>query len=401
MAVSLLSALRASRSLLGRRARLRVQTPKPHGHTRGFSTRLFEDNEGLVLKSSVPGEFAEKRLSKMWLRDISPKRIRQHENGVDVTWSDSHESTYTWTWLRAAIHGVENKELRGLHAIRLWNSSIVKDPPKVSYASVMDKDDITGMADLTSKIVSSKRRSERQISKLIQLQRRQGFCFVTDSPITPEATEKLLKAIGPIRNTHYGGFYDFLPDLAKADTAYTNMALAAHTDTTYFTEPAGLQAFHMLSHTPPLDKPDLDETSLGGKSLLVDGFYVAHRMRREFPSAYEVLRTIRVPWHASGNQDVAMSPDRAYPVLDASPKRLNRVRWNNDDRGAVPLHVENIDEWYDAARKWDNILRRPHNSYWFQLRPGQILINRDDFISRWQLSNFPREEVIMTNMLRK
>lgn len=205
------------------------------------------------------------------------------------------------------------------------------------------------------------------------MQREQGFCFVTNSPITPEATEKLLEAIGPIRNTHYGGFYDFQPDLAKADTAYTNLALAAHTDTTYFTEPAGLQAFHMLSHTPPPDKIGEEEASLGGKSLLVDGFYAAHRMRTEFPSAYEVLRTIRVPWHASGNQDVAISPDRAYPVLDASPKRINRVRWNNDDRGAVPLHVSNVDEWYDAARKWDSILRRRRNEYWFQLEPGQIL----------------------------
>ncbi|KAG5975070.1 hypothetical protein E4U55_007902 [Claviceps digitariae] len=414
-----------------RGTRLFSQTPKPHGRIRDLPTDLVEDETGMLLRSRADGIPPEKRISKLWLRDncscekcvnqatlqrnfntfdipidIASTSIRNHEKGVDVTWSDSHESTYTWTWFLSVLHQSKNQQLRGIHDPRLWNSAVVvKNPPKVPYDSVMDKDDIKGMADLTNKICED------------------GFCFVTDSPVTPEATEKLLKAIGPIRNTHYGGFYDFVPDLAKADTAYTNLALAAHTDTTYFTEPAGLQAFHLLSHTPPPNKTDEDEASLlGGQSLLVDGFYAAHRLRNEFPSAYEVLRTVRVPWHASGNQDVAISPHRASPVIDACNRRINLIRWNNDDRGAIPLHVENIDEWYDAARKWNMILRRPENEYWFQLEPGQILIfdnwrilhgrsafeglrrmcggyiNRDDFISRWQLSNFPRDQVIMANM---
>lgn len=203
------------------------------------------------------------------------------------------------------------------------------------------------------------------------MQRNFGLCFVVNSPKTPEATKELLEAIGPIRNTHYGGFYDFIPDLAKADTAYTNLALAAHTDTTYFTEPAGLQAFHMLSHTPPPDKAN-DDDSLGGQSLLVDGFYAAYRLKKEFPDAYETLRTVGVPWHASGNEGVAIAPDRAYPVIEASPHRIRRIRWNNDDRGVIPLQVD-VNKWYSAAGKWDNILRRKENEYWFQLEPGRIL----------------------------
>lgn len=193
---------------------------------------------------------------------------------------------------------------------------------------------------------------------------------MTNTPATPEASEKLLETIGPIRNTHYGGFYDFVPDLALADTAYTNLALAAHTDTTYFTEPAGLQAFHLLSHTPPPNQRP--EEALGGQSLLVDGFRAAALLQQESPEDYETLRSVRVPWHASGNQGVAIAPDRAYPVIEADETALRRVRWNNDDRGVIPLDVD-VDAWYKAARKWNEILTRKDSEYWFQLTPGRML----------------------------
>lgn len=291
------------------------------------------------------------------------------------------------------------------------------------------------------------------------MQRTFGFCFVAGTPATPEASEELLATVGPIRNTHYGAFYDFVPDLAKADTAYTNIALAAHTDTTYFTEPAGLQAFHLLSHTPPPNKAP--EEVLGGQSLLVDGFHAAQVLKQESPEDYETLHNVNVPWHASGNDGVAIAPDRAYPVFEGEGGELHRVRWNNDDRGVIPLDVD-VNAWYKAARKWNEILRRKDSEYWFQLQPGRMLsmelrlgillqfsnmctvfdnwrvlhgrsafeglrricggygetapatlfnlpsvdisliipnlVNRDDFISRWKTSNFARDEVISFNM---
>ena len=42
-----------------------------------------------------------------------------------------------------------------------------------------------------------------------------------------------------------GGFWDFTSDLSRKDTAYTTLALGVHTDTTYFSNPAGLQLFHL------------------------------------------------------------------------------------------------------------------------------------------------------------
>ena len=190
-----------------------------------------------------------------------------------------------------------------------------------------------------------------------------------------EPTERVLEKIAFIRQTHYGGFYDFIPDLAMADTAYTNIALAAHTDTTYFTDPAGLQSFHLLSHIDPGAEKS-GSKSLGGQSLLVDGFHAANILKAEDPKAFEILRSVRLPWHASGNKGITISPDKLYPVLevDEVTGQLHRVRWNNDDRGVVPFGGKySPDEWYDAARKWNEILTRKSIEYWFQLKPGHVL----------------------------
>jgi trimethyllysine dioxygenase len=203
------------------------------------------------------------------------------------------------------------------------------------------------------------------------LQREYGFAFVENTPYgDPDDTQAMLERIAFIRVTHYGGFYDFTPDLSMADTAYTNLALPAHTDTTYFTDPAGLQSFHLLSHRSP------DDAASGGKSLLVDGFKAAQILQAENPRAYDILSTVRLPWHASGNKGITIAPDKRYPVLELNEEtgQLYRVRWNNDDRGVVPFDERYTPaEWYDAAREWNSILTRHDVEYWTQLEPGKPL----------------------------
>jgi len=155
------------------------------------------------------------------------------------------------------------------------------------------------------------------------------------------------------------------------DTAYTSLALPAHTDNTYFTDPSGLQMFHLLSHTD----------GAGGASLLVDGFHCAELLKKADVRAHKILSTYPVQWHASGNEGIVISPACKFPVLNFSEdnefhKQLMQVRWNNDDRATMPSHpvrgIE-IDEWYDAARLWNSIVKDQNNEYWEQLVPGRPL----------------------------
>lgn len=249
-------------------------------------------------------------------------------------------------------------------------------------------------------------------------QRRFGFSFVTNCPATPAATEALLNRIAFIRPTQYGAFWDFTSSVNPTDTAYTTLALPVHTDTTYFTDPCGLQMFHLLSH------PD----GSGGESTLVDGFAAATRLYEANPDFYKVLSTSKVISHASGNKQVGSIDNstlsNGFPVFrhknprtetdsEIHPNNLTQVRWNNDDRAATTRWKdrETMDLWYAAARKWTEILQSPEFEIRIQLEPGKPLIfdnwrtlhgrtaftgkrrvcggyiGMDDFMARWRMLN--------------
>ena len=78
-----------------------------------------------------------------------------------------------------------------------------------------------------------------------------GFSFVDNVPPTPEATKDLIERLAFIMPSHYGGFWDFTSDLSHSDTAYTPLPLPAHTDTTYYSQSAGLQLFVLAHLTSP------------------------------------------------------------------------------------------------------------------------------------------------------
>jgi trimethyllysine dioxygenase len=155
--------------------------------------------------------------------------------------------------------------------------------------------------------------------------------------------------------------------MSHGDLAYSTEGLPAHTDTTYFTDPAGLQIFHLLSHPPP---------GTGGTTLLVDAFYTAALLETLHPTLYDVLSRLRIPCHASGTPGTLMRPPLSQPVLQHDENgRLVQVRWNNEDRGVLGQgwQAEDVGAWYRAARIFEELSRAPDAEYWVQLSPGTMV----------------------------
>ncbi|KAF2236812.1 Trimethyllysine dioxygenase [Viridothelium virens] len=319
------------------------------------------------------------------------KSCQEMNNGFQIVWHDGHESFYDHAWLREQDEERLTQIRQGrLPNVNLWGSNIQDSPPQVDYDEVMQ--------------------TEEGVKKWCSEIRLHGFSFVDGCPPTPEATKALLERISFIRQTHYGGYWEVLSEMASIDTAYTNLALEAHTDTTYFSDPVGLQMFHLLSH----------EGGKGGESLLVDGAAAAAKLFQKDPEAYKLLSEIAVRHHASGDDGINFTSYRGFSVLehDLEQGHLLRIRWNNADRASIecPMHMKS--RWYEAARMFNQIISDERSQYWSKLLPGRPLIfdnwrvlhgraaftgrrrlgggyiNRDDFVSRLKMLEYGKDKVL-------
>lgn len=335
--------------------------------------------------------------------DIKPTEIKVGDKEIVVVWDqDSHVSKYDFEWLWLHSYNPRlipvKEKLQGAEELlkkELWQVKDIKDNlPTVDYNAVMacTDDDEEAIKDWSLKIW------------------KHGFCLVDNVPVTPEDTEKLCEKLNYIRPTHYGGFWDFTSDLAKADTAYTNFDISSHTDGTYWSNTPGLQLFHLLYH---------DGT--GGTTSLVDAFKCAQILKEKYPESFEIFCRIRVPAHSAGEEKVAIQPDVPQPVfkLDSNGDLL-QVRWNQSDRSTMDSWDDpnDVPKFFKAIRDWVSIISDPENELWHQMKPGQCLIfdnwrvfhsrseftgkrrlcgaylERDDFVSRTKLLVLGRKTVL-------
>ncbi|KAI9312108.1 trimethyllysine dioxygenase [Dichotomocladium elegans] len=286
-------------------------------------------------------------------RDIQPSAIDSTPEGLHVTWPDGHRSQYAWDWLHThsyspVLRVAEPLQLQSKRP-KLWSAAMLQSQyPTVAHDAVMHEDN-------------------KGLKQWLDYLEVYGIGFVDGVPTTVEATEALARRVSFLRETHYSqGMWSVKADMAHADTAYTTLALGAHTDNTYFTEPSGLQMFHKLEFE-----------GKGGDSLFVDGFHVAKELKEQSPEAYRTLSTTLVPTHSAGDEDVLIVPTpRAFPILNHGPDgALFQVRYNNNDRSALDhLSSTQLEAFYDALFLWNKLLKKPENELWEPLNPGRVVL---------------------------
>eukprot|EP00842_Homolaphlyctis_polyrhiza_P005141 jgi/Hompol1/5628/HPOL_000866-RA len=287
--------------------------------------------------------------------DIVPQSATVSGNNLLVQWANpSHTSSYSLEWLRSHSYAPKCSQLQQpwqnttVQPERtFWGASLIDALPTTPYDAIMQGDD--GLRDWLNNID------------------RYGIGFVSGVPHNVTDTERLARRISFIRETHYGTFWDFAPDLEHGDTAYTTLALSAHTDTTYFTDPVGLQMFHLLEHR-----------GKGGASLYVDGFHVARQLKAQSPWAYDALTRLKITAHSAGDETVLIQPTPThFPIikLDEQTGDPMQIRFNNDDRSTLDsLTGADVKLFYAALAEWTRLLRAPENELWVQLKAGTAVI---------------------------
>lgn len=315
-----------------------------------------------------------------------------------LTWGDGGTSTYPWIWIRdhahdeATLHPVTQQRqlwtaglpaivspavevsVEGDDLVVQWSDGDVSALPiaflgrhrvPVTPTARVDTDrvlwDAATVAEFPSIDHDEVTADDHGVARWLGLVARYGFCVVTGTPPTAEATQALLQRVGYVRETIFGGFWEFTDDLSKADTAYTNLHLPPHTDGTYSHDAPGLQMLHCLH---------FDGT--GGQSTMVDGFRVAAELREHAPEHHRVLSTVAIPGQYLGDGAHLMA---ARPVLRHDHTgTLVQVSYNNGDRAPFLLPPDEMIAVYDALRAFDDLANDLRLQWRHTLAPGQAML---------------------------
>jgi trimethyllysine dioxygenase len=274
--------------------------------------------------------------------DITPERIDVDGRGETLRIVWKHDGS-TSVWPAEFLWSVARHPDRSqLPPRRLWDRQLLAgNLPSMDHTEIM-----SGNGGLL-----------RWLRKVEEY----GFALATGVPVTVEATRELATRIGYVRETIFGGMWDFTANLAFKDTAYTSAAIGPHTDGTYSFDSPGFQMFHCLH---------FDGT--GGESTLVDGFKVAEDIRRSDPAAFEVLSSVKVPAQYLGD---GVHLRAQHPIIQVDAQgALVQIAYNNYDRAPFSLPSARMTAFYRALKIFNAKVNDPANEITMRLSPGTALL---------------------------
>jgi trimethyllysine dioxygenase len=273
--------------------------------------------------------------------DIAPAKLEIGDGGrfLHIVWKHGDTSVLPAAFLRniAEGNGRDTAPRR-----RLWDrASMAENFPTMTHAEIMSGD--------------------QGLMRWLSLVEEYGFALASGTPPTLEATKELITRVGYVRETIFGGMWDFTANLAFKDTAYTSAAIGPHTDGTYSLDSPGYQLFHCLQFD-----------GSGGESTLVDGFKVAQQIRQSDPIAFEVLSSVKVPAQYLGD-GVHLRAEHAVIGLDHNGD-FAQIAYNNYDRAPFRLPTPRMNAFYRALKLFNEAINDPSNEITMRLAPGTALL---------------------------
>lgn len=187
-----------------------------------------------------------------------------------------------------------------------------------------------------------------------------GLVTFSGMPTDMQATRTLLEKIGYIRETVFGGLWDFSNNEAHSDSAYTSVGIGLHTDGTYTIDPPGLQLLHCLAFDGE-----------GGFNQFADGFKVAQTIKEQDPEAYKLLTQIKVPAHYI-EPGIQLRGEHAV-INEDRHGNFEQICFNNFDRSPFMLNETDQKAFYRAYGMFQKLINDPEFQVTFQLKPGRAV----------------------------
>ena len=186
---------------------------------------------------------------------------------------------------------------------------------------------------------------------------------MSDGPVENGALMKVVDLFGYVRETNYGRQFEVRTEINPTNLAYTGLGLQAHTDNPYRDPVPTIQVLYCL-----------ESSAAGGDSMVVDGFAAARRLREENEAWFDLLADHCARFEYAGSDDTHLVARR--PMIELAPDgELTSVWFNN--RSAAPLTdvpFEKMPAYYDAYRRFGEIIDDPAMEVSFRLEPGECFV---------------------------
>jgi gamma-butyrobetaine dioxygenase len=278
---------------------------------------------------------------------------------IEVTFApDGHRSVFSRAWLAASaldVGGVD-ADLRTEDGKALWRAAPASGGggpaaglPLVELAAVPAADWAGYLADDSVRV------------SVLDTVVRYGAGLLRGVPGSGGMVTAVAETFGYVRETNYGRIFDVRVVADPANLAFTSRAIAPHTDNPYRDPVPTLQLLHCLR-----------DASLGGETVLVDGFAAAAALRAVDPLSFGVLTDTPIPF---AYVDKETSLTACQPLISLTRRgRITGVRLNNRSMQPVRLPPAEAEAVYGAYRAWAAIVARPEFALHLRLTPGDCLV---------------------------
>lgn len=268
--------------------------------------------------------------------DLHIVEAQERDGEIDLRFSDGHRASYATAALQEARDHLFPQELVGEK--RLWNAGLNPLPwHELSDLKADPQNLLAFLADIACF----------------------GFGLVRGLPLTPGGMEEVIDLIGYLRWTNSGGIADVKSMAEAYDLSMTPRGLEPHVDNPYRLPQPGYTLLHCLQNDAE-----------GGDSILIDGFYVAARIREDRPDLFQALSSVPVTFRYVDEQAIL---EHTSPFIDLWPDgSLKQTRFHGRADQVVATDPDLLDAFYEARRIYAGLIASEDIRLLFKLKPGEM-----------------------------
>ncbi len=272
--------------------------------------------------------------------DVKVSKVTELRDTLELEFSDGHRATYALTKLQAAVQTPGTRELVGER--QLWNAALA---PLPWYEQKSLEHDPQALLEVLNSIATL------------------GFALVRNLPAEHDGMARFIDLIGYMRITNNGGIEDIraLPDGKVYDLSMTPRALEPHCDNPYRVPQPGYTLLHCIRND-----------AVGGDSALIDGFYVADKIRRERPDLFEVLSTVPIVFRYADDQAIL---ENTSPFIDVGADgTVRHTRFHGRCDQVIAADPATLSKFYEARRMYSHLIMSEETQVRFKLKPGEMFM---------------------------